>query len=83
MKEKAKPLSLQPHPIPKAHKYMLNKEAQHLFLLRVLVKENDSEWGAPYFTQPKTKINWVRFLRNFRNSNKQLKLKLYPICKIN
>ena len=44
---------------------------------------NDSEWGAPSFAQPKTKTNRLRFLSDYRNLNKQLKPKLYPMLKIN
>ena len=41
---------------------MFKKEVQRLVLLGVLKAENDSEWGAPYFAQPKPKSNQVRFL---------------------
>ena len=38
---------------------------------------------APSFAQPKPKPNWVSFLSDFSNLNKQLKQKPYPIPKIN
>ena len=51
--------------------------------MRVLEIANDSEWVAPYFAQPTPKTNWVHFLSDFRNINKQLKRKPYPMPKIN
>ena len=56
---------------------------ESLVLLGVLEVENNSEWGSPSFAQPKPKSNWVRYLSNFRNLNKKLKRKPYPIPKIN
>ena len=50
---------------------------------KVLKTLIDSEWGAPSFTQPKPKENWVRFLSVFRNLNNQLKCKPYPMPEIN
>ena len=47
-----------------------------------LEEENDSEWGAPSFAQPKAKTNCVRFLSDFQNLNKKLKRKPYPMPKI-
>ena len=61
----------------------VKKEVEHLFLLGVFERSNDSEWGDPYFAQPKPKINRIFFLSNFRNLNKQLKRKPYPMPKIN
>ena len=54
-----------------------------IVLLGVIEVENDSEWGAPSFAQPKPKSNRVNFLSDFRNQNKQLKWKPYPMTKIN
>ena len=60
-----------------------SKVGWRLVLLGVLEVVNNSEWGAPSFAQPKPKSNWVHFLSDFRNLNKQLKQKPYPIPKIN
>ena len=49
--------------------------------LGVIEEANDSELGALSFAQPKAKTNRVRFLSNFRDLNRQLKLKPYPIPK--
>ena len=38
---------------------------------------------SPYFAQPKPKSNQVCFLSKFRNLNKKLKRKPYPMPKIN
>ena len=53
-----------------------------LALLGVLGVANNCEWGSPSFAQPKPKSNRLHFLSNFRNLNKQLKRKLYPMPKI-
>ena len=62
---------------------MFKKEVERLFLLGFLKEANDSEWGAPSFAQPKPKSNWVKILSDFRNINKQLNKKPYPIPNIN
>ena len=62
---------------------MFKKEVGNLVLLGSLEVENDSEWGAPYFAQPKPKSNRVHFLSNFRNLNRKLKRKPYLMPKIN
>ena len=62
---------------------MIKKGVKHLVLLGVIEVSHGSEWGSPSFAQPEPKSNQVRFLSDFRNLNKQLKQKLYPIPKIN
>ena len=61
---------------------MFRKEVKRLVNLEVLEEENGSKWGAPSFAQPKAKTNRVRFLSDFRNLNRQLKSKPYPMPKI-
>ena len=61
---------------------MFRKEVEILVSLGVHEESNDSEWGAPLFSQPKAKTNRVRFLSDFWNLNRQLKHKPYPIPKI-
>ena len=61
---------------------MYKKEVKILVRLGVLEEANDSEWGAPSFAQPKTKTNLARFLSDFRNLNRQLERKPYPMPKI-
>ena len=62
---------------------MSKRGVKNLVLIRVLEREIDSEWGASYFAQPKTKSNMVRFISGFRNLNKKLNRKLYPMTNIN
>ena len=83
LKDNAKPIFYRPYPVPKVHEEIFKKEVEPLVLLGVLEVENNSEWGAPSFAQPKPKSNKLRFLSYFRNSNKQLKQKPYPMPKIN
>ena len=56
---------------------MFKKEVERLVLLGFLEVSNDSDWGAPSFAKNKLKSNWVCFVRDFRNLNKQLKRKSY------
>ena len=48
----------------------------------MLEDPNNFELCATYFTQTESKTNRVRFLSDFRNLNRQLKRKLYPMQKI-
>ena len=61
---------------------MFRKEVEILVKVGVIEEANNSEWGAPYFDQPKLETNCVRFLSDCRKLNRQLKLNLYPIPKI-
>ena len=81
LKDKAKPVCSRPYTVPRVHKAMLKKEFKRLVILGVIEEANDSEWGAPSFAQPKEKTNCVRFLSDFRNLNRELKRKPYPIPK--
>ena len=47
----------------------------------VFKKAHDSEWAAPTFIQPK-KTGDVRILTDFRQLNKYLKRKPFPLPKI-
>ena len=61
---------------------MFRKDVERIVKLGVTEEANDSEWGAPTFYQPKEKTNQIRFLSDFRNLNRQLKRKPYPMPKI-
>ena len=82
LKDDAKPVCLQPYPVPRVHKSMFKQEVKRLVSLGVLEEANNSKWGAPYFAQPKAKTNHVRFLSDFRSFNGQLIHKPYPMPKI-
>ena len=60
LKADSKPICLRPYPVPKLHKEMFKNWVERIFLLGVLELSNDSEWGAPFFAQPKPKSNQVR-----------------------
>ena len=61
----AKPIYLQPYPVPKVHKEIFKKEVERLVLLGVLEVENYS----PSFASTKLKSNRLRFLSDFKNIN--------------
>ena len=82
LRENTKPVLLRPYPIPRLHKAMFIKEVEILVILGVLEEANECEWGAPLFAYTKAKTNCVRFLSDFRNLNRQLKRKPYPMTKI-
>ena len=69
------------YPIPKCHQDVFRKEVDRLEDLGVLKWEGDSEWGSPTFIIPK-KQGTVRFLTDFREVNKRLVRKPWPLPKI-
>ena len=83
LKDDGKPICSRAYLVLKVHEEMFKKEVEFIVLLGFLKVENDSEWVSPSFAQPKPKLNRVCFLSNFRNLNKQLKPKPYPMLKIN
>ncbi len=70
-----------PYPIPKIHKATLMKEIDLLILIGVLKWQPLSKWGLPSFIIPK-KDHTVRTISDFRELNKQIVRKPYPIPKI-
>jgi hypothetical protein len=81
LKEGAKPYHGRAFPIPKALKETIMKEIKRLCDLGVLEWQPSSEWAAPSFIQPK-KNKTVQFLTNFRELNKRLVRKPFPLPKI-
>ena len=73
LKDNAKHVCSRSYPVPKVHKTMFKKEFKRLVSLGVLEKENEYEWGAPSFEQPKAKTNYVRLLSAFQNLNRKIK----------
>ena len=67
--------------MPKCYELALKKEVLCLCQIGVLRKVNRSEWAAPTFLIPK-KDQTVRFISNFRELNKRIKYKPFPIPKI-
>ena len=62
---------------------IFKKMVEHLVLPGVLERKNYSALGVQSFSHLKPKTNQVIFLSYFRNLNKKLKLKPYPIPNIN
>jgi hypothetical protein len=81
LKEGAKPYHGRPYPIPKIHKATLMKEIDHLILIGVLKWQPSSKWALPSFIIPK-KDHTVCKISDFRELNKQIVRKPYPIPKI-
>jgi hypothetical protein len=81
LKECAKPYHGRPYPIPKIHKATLMKEINCLVLIGVLKWQPSSKWALPSLIIPK-KDYTVRTISDFRELNKQIVRKLYPIPKI-
>ena len=50
-------------------------------ILKRLPFDKDTQWGAPSFCQPK-KDQGIRFLTDFRQINKRIKRKPFPLPKI-
>jgi hypothetical protein len=81
LKEGAKPYHGRPYPIPKIHKATLTKEIDHLVSIGVLKWQPSSKWALPSFIIPK-KDYTVSTISDFRELNKQIVRKPYPIPKI-
>ena len=80
LKEDTKSYHAKPFPIPNIHKLTLKKEVNRLVKMGVLKKINNSQWAIPTFII--LKINGkVRFISDFRELNKTIKTKLFPIPK--
>ena len=68
-------------PIPKIHKEILITELNRLINIGVLKHKNNSKWAAPTFIIPK-KNGTVWFISGFRELNKRIKRKTFPILNI-
>jgi transposase InsO family protein len=77
----AKPYHARAFPVPQAYESVTKKEIERLTQIGVLRKSHDSEWAAPTFIQPK-KTGDVRVLTDFRQLNKYLKRRPFPLPKI-
>ena len=67
--------------MPKEHKNIIKKEISSLGKIVVIEQSNESKYRAPYFAQPK-KNGTVIFIYNFKNINRKIKRKPYPMPKI-
>jgi hypothetical protein len=76
-----KPYHGRAYPIPQIHKAALMKEIDRLCSIDVLKWQPNSEWASPTFIIPK-KDGIVRTISDFRELNKCIVQKPYPIPKI-
>ncbi len=81
LKEEVSPYHGRAFPVPKVHKETIIKEVERLCKLEVSERQSASEWALPSFIIPK-KDKTVRFLSDFREVNKRLVRKPFPIPKI-
>ena len=81
LKEGAQPFHGRPIPIPKVHVKTLRNEVDRLAEIGVLVKQSSSRWAAPIFIIPKKDFT-VCFISDFREVNKRIVRKQYPIPKV-
>ena len=82
LKLEATPYHGKPCPVTVKDKGKFKRKLEHLVNLGVLAKDSDSPWAAPSFYQPKKNKDVVRFLKDFRQLNKCLVRKLFPLPKI-
>ena len=81
LKEGAKPYHGRPYPVPKIRKETTIKELNRLCELGVMEFQPASEWASPSFIIPKSDQT-VRMISDFREVNKRLVRKPFPIPKI-
>ena len=67
--------------IPKIDQDVFREEVNRSENLGALKREKDSEWGSPTFVMPK-KQGTLHFLTDFREVNKRLIRKPWPLPKI-
>jgi hypothetical protein len=82
LEEGAKPYHARAYPILHIHEETVQKEVDRLLCIgKELAKDSNSEWAAPTFSIPKEE-GTVRFVPDFRQLNKELKRKPFPIPNI-
>ena len=81
VKKGMKPYHGKAYPVPKAYKETLMKEVNRLCEIGVLKWQASSEWASPSFIIPK-KDGTIRTVSDFREVNKRLIRKPFPIPKI-
>ena len=82
LKPDSTPSFQQQFPIPYQYQHMYKKELQNMIDDGVMSKQSEgSWWAAPSFCQPK-KDDRIRIVTNFRELNKRVLQKQYPLSKI-
>ena len=70
-----------PYCVPHLHLETLKREVERLVLLGAIERQYDSEWASPTCIIPKPNKT-VRFVTDFREANKRLVRKPFPLPKI-
>jgi hypothetical protein len=81
LKEGMKPYHSRPYPLPHKQKAVLMKEIKRLCNIGVLEWQPSSRWALPTFIIP-PKDSTVRTISDFREFNKRIVRRPYPIPKI-
>ena len=81
LKPGAKPFRGRPFPVPRIHKETVIKELERLIDIGVLEQVESADWMSPSFIVPKHDRT-VRFLTDFRELNKALVRRPFPLPKI-
>jgi hypothetical protein len=84
LKEGAKPWQGRPYPVPKIHEVTVRKEVDRLVeigVLELITSEESKGWGSPSFIIAKSN-GQVRFLSDFREVNKRILRRPFPLPKI-
>ena len=81
LKKDAKPYHARPFPVPKAYESLTKQECRRFQEAKIWHHTLDSIWAAPSFIVPK-KTGDVRVVTDFRELNKWIIRKPYPLPKI-
>ena len=84
LKPGTKPYARKYYNVPKEYEEPFKKEVERMVkddILKRLDHVNDSPWASPSFCQPK-KTKDIRFLSDFREVNKRIERKLFPLRRI-